>query len=322
MWDSFLISVSKHPFGTVFFSITCSSLVGYMFANKQFRKFFFLAGLLSSLISTTFLHLKWDSFSIHLFSNEVESLKDTKILFLGDSITCEGTRPRGFITKLESVLSIDAQVVCQKGATAREILYLFNSESINPIPETVVVQAGINDLLGGSTTAQTIDAQEKLLSAIYKRFPDSRVFFLYSILGPRWSSWTPNDFPGLGISPLFYSAKFLDDFTLAILIGVFLFSASHWFSLDAKPLGWMSSLVRNFSKCSFSLYAIHFPLMAFGGALLASGHLQGFSHFQGILLVFGSCCLFALLFEFPLKQYRKLAIKVIPFLTYKCGIRS
>ena len=178
MWDSFLISISKHPFGTVFFSIACSSLIGCMFANKQFRKFFFLVGFLSSLISTTFLHLKWDSFSIHFLSNGVESLKERKVLFLGDSITCEGARPRGFITKLESVSAIDAQIVCQKGATAREILHLFNSESINPIPDTVVVQAGINDLLGGSTTAQAIDAQEKLLSAIYKRFPDSKVFFL------------------------------------------------------------------------------------------------------------------------------------------------
>jgi peptidoglycan/LPS O-acetylase OafA/YrhL len=147
------------------------------------------------------------------------------------------------------------------------------------------------------------------------------VFFLCSILGPRWSSWTPNDFPGLGVAPLFYSAKFLDDYILAVLIGVFLISASRWFTLDAKPSGWIVSFIRTCSKCSFSLYAIHFPLMAIGGALLASGHIQGFSHLQGTILVFGSCCLFALLFEFPLKQYRKFAIKIFPFLSHKCGIR-
>ena len=147
-------------------------------------------------------------------------------------------------------------------------------------------------------------------------------FSLYSILGPRWSSWTPNDFPGLGIAPLFYSAKFLDDYALALLVGVFLISASHWFTLYRKPSGLISSFVRTFSKCSFSLYAIHFPLMAFGGALFASGHLKGFSHLQGTILVLGSCCLFALLFEFPLKQYRKLAIKALPFLSNQCGIRS
>ena len=147
-------------------------------------------------------------------------------------------------------------------------------------------------------------------------------FSLYSILGPRWSNWTPNDFPGLGIPPLFYSAKFFDDYALAFLIGVFLFSASHWFTLETKPSGLISSFVRTCSKSSFSLYAIHFPMMAFGGALFASGHLQGFSHLQGTLLVLGSCCLFALLFEFPLKQYRKLTIKLLPFLSQKCGIHS
>ena len=162
----------------------------------------------------------------------------------------------------------------------------------------------------------------KLNSVISLVFCSVSGFLIYSILGPRWSSWTPNDFPGLGVAPLFYSAKFLDDYILAVLIGVFLISASHWFTLDAKPSGWISSFVRNCSKCSFSLYAIHFPLMAIGGALLASGHLQNFSHLQGTLLVFGSCCLFALLFEFPLKQYRKFAIKIFQFLSHKCGIRS
>ena len=147
-------------------------------------------------------------------------------------------------------------------------------------------------------------------------------FLIFSILGTRWSNWSPNDFPGLGVAPLFYSAKFLDDYTLAVLIGVFLISVSRWFTLEAKPSGWISSLVRICSKCSFSLYAIHFPFMAIGGALLASGRLQGFSHLQGTFLVFGSCCLFALVFEFPLKQYRKLAIKLLPFLSCKCGIRS
>ena len=148
------------------------------------------------------------------------------------------------------------------------------------------------------------------------------VFLIYSILGPRWSNWTPNDFPGLGIAPLFYSAKFLDDYLLAVLFGIFLISASRWFTLDTKPSGWISSFVRTCSKCSFSLYAIHFPLMALGGALLASGYIQGVSHLEGTLLVFGSCCLFALFFEFPLKQYRKFALKALPFLTHKCGIRS
>jgi lysophospholipase L1-like esterase len=177
MWDSFLIFISKHPFWTVFSPIACSYLIGLISVNVKVRKFLYFAGLLSALVTATFLHLRWDSFSIHFLSNEAHSLKEKKILFLGDSITCEGARPRGFITKLKSVLALDAQIVCQKGATSEEIIQLFNSQMLDSIPDRVVVQAGINDLLGGSTVDQTIDAQQKLLSAISNRFPDSKVFF-------------------------------------------------------------------------------------------------------------------------------------------------
>ena len=178
MWDSFLISVSKYPFWAVILPIVCFSLIGFVLDKKMARKFFYLAGVLSAFIAATFLHLRWDSFSIHIIPNKGGSLKESKVLFLGDSITCEGARPRGFITKLESVLAIDPHIVCQKGATAKEILELFNLQSLDRIPDTIVVQAGINDLLGGSTADQIIDAQQKLLSAISNRFPDSRVFFL------------------------------------------------------------------------------------------------------------------------------------------------
>lgn len=147
------------------------------------------------------------------------------------------------------------------------------------------------------------------------------IFLLYSILGPRWSNWTPNNFQGLGVAPLFYSAKFLDDYVLAVLVGVFLIAASHWFTLDTKSSGLISSFVSICSKCSFSLYVLHFPLMALVGALFASGNLVDFSHPQGILLVLVNCIIFALLFEFPLKQYRRLIIKTFPILSDKCGIR-
>jgi hypothetical protein len=175
------------------------------------RKFFYLSGIISAFIIATFLHLRWDSFSIHIIPNEVGSLRERKVLFLGDSITCEGARPRGFITKLESISSIDPQIVCKKGATAEEIIKIFNSESINPIPDTVVVQAGINDLLGGSSTAQTIDAQEKLLSAISKRFPDSKVFFLpiHPILYQGNSLEIPMDIKSFWTRESNFAEKFL-----------------------------------------------------------------------------------------------------------------
>jgi peptidoglycan/LPS O-acetylase OafA/YrhL len=148
------------------------------------------------------------------------------------------------------------------------------------------------------------------------------LYFLISTLAPRWTSWTPSDFPGLGVPPLFYSAKYMDDFAIAFALGFLLFSLSRWFSTEMKPFGHLSALIRTFSKCSFSLYAIHFPLMALLSALWAGGWLKNTSHLQATLLVFLCCCIFALLFEFPLKWYRSLIIRTLPILSQKCGIRS
>ena len=150
----------------------------------------------------------------------------------------------------------------------------------------------------------------------------SSLYFLITTLAPRWVSWTPNNFPGLGIPPLFYSAKYLDDFALALALGLLLLSLSRWFSLEMKPIGRIATLIRTFSKCSFSLYAIHFPLMAFLSATWAVGLIKNMSHLQATLMVFLCCCVFALLFEFPLKWYRTLIIRTLPFLSQKCGIGS
>ena len=148
------------------------------------------------------------------------------------------------------------------------------------------------------------------------------LYFLVSTFAPRWATWTPVGFPGLGVTPLFYSAKYLDDYSIALASGLLLFSLSRWFSLEMKPSGLLSTLIQTCSKCSFSLYAIHFPLMAFFGALWAGGLLKNTSHFQATLLVFLCCCVFAALFEIPLKWYRSLIVRALPFLNQKCGIHS
>ncbi|MBL66011.1 MAG: hypothetical protein CML14_07495 [Puniceicoccaceae bacterium] len=150
----------------------------------------------------------------------------------------------------------------------------------------------------------------------------SSLYFLISTLAGRWVSWSPTDFPGLGVPPLFYSAKYLDDYAIALALGLLLLSLSRWFSLEMRPIGRLSTLVRTCSKCSFSLYAIHFPLMAFVSANWAGGLLKNTSHLMGTLLVFFSCCFFALLFEFPSKWYRSMIIRKLPLLSQKCGIRS
>ena len=150
----------------------------------------------------------------------------------------------------------------------------------------------------------------------------SSLYFLISTLVPRWDAWTQTDFPGLGDPPLFYSAKYLDDYAIALALGLLLLSLSRWFSLEMRPIGRLANIIRSCSKCSFSLYAIHFPLMAFLSALWVSGFLKNTSHLQATLMVFLCCCVFALLFEVPLKWYRSLIVRTLPFLSQKCGIRS
>ncbi len=150
----------------------------------------------------------------------------------------------------------------------------------------------------------------------------SSLYFLISTFAPRWATWTPFGFPGLGVAPLFYSAKYLDDYSIAFASSLLLFSLSRWFSLEMKPSGLLSTLIQTCSKCSFSLYAIHFPIMAFLSALWASGTLKMVSHFQAIFIVLMICAAFARLFEFPLKVYRKSILNVFPYLSQKCGIRS
>jgi peptidoglycan/LPS O-acetylase OafA/YrhL len=107
-----------------------------------------------------------------------------------------------------------------------------------------------------------------------------------------------------------------------LALGLLLLSLSRWFTLEMKPIGRIATLVRTCSKCSFSLYAIHFPVMAFLSALWVGGLLKNISHLNATLLVFLCCCVFALLFEVPLKWYRALVIRTLPILSQKCGIRS
>jgi hypothetical protein len=125
------------------------------------------------------LHLHWDSFSIHFSKLPNDSFPERlSVLFVGDSITCEGARPRGFITKIRSVLPIEHQVVCQKGATSIEIVDLLELAEIPLDPTFIIAQSGINDLLNGSTQDQVLRSQEKLFDKLASQFPRSKLYFL------------------------------------------------------------------------------------------------------------------------------------------------
>ncbi len=88
------------------------------------------------------LHLRWDSYSIHFYKIDAENSEGNKILFIGDSITAEGNRPRGFITKLESLLQVETETICAKGATSVQIISLVESNTLNFRPDYIIAQSG------------------------------------------------------------------------------------------------------------------------------------------------------------------------------------
>ena len=116
MWDSTLILIVREG---SFISSLIPIISGLAFLVFKKDIIFRTTGLLALIIGILvggFLHYRWDSFSIHF--SELNSAFKAKIdiLFVGDSITCEGARPRGFITKIRSFLPCNFQIICQKGA--------------------------------------------------------------------------------------------------------------------------------------------------------------------------------------------------------------
>jgi lysophospholipase L1-like esterase len=125
------------------------------------------------------LHFRWDSFSIHFSKLPNHSFPGKlSVLFVGDSITCEGSRPRGFITKIRSVLPVEHQVVCQKGATSIEIVRLLENVSLPLDPAFIIAQSGINDLLNVGSEDEVFRSQEMLYEKLSTKFPRSKVYFL------------------------------------------------------------------------------------------------------------------------------------------------
>ena len=196
MWDSFLVFLGLHPilatlllifFGFFLLLLKKRSLIGVLGCVSLF---------LGILLGAT-LHFRWDSFSIHFSKFPNHSFPENfSVLFVGDSITCEGARPRGFITKIRSVLPIEHQAVCQKGATSIEIGRLLKNASLPLDPAFIIAQSGINDLLNGSTRDQVFRSQEMLVEKIASKFPRSKVYFL-PIHPLKLANGTISKFPSL-----------------------------------------------------------------------------------------------------------------------------
>ena len=178
MWDSFLIFLSKNPFMVSLLPLVLSAIFLY-FGRKSLK--YKMLGATLLIVGTgigSVLHFRWDSFAIHFSDIDSSNIKSQKILFIGDSITSEGTRPRGYITKLESILPIKSKIICSKGATSLEILRLLDFNSTPYIPDLVIAQSGINDLIEGLTEEETLDAQDNLLNKIRSKYANANVIFL------------------------------------------------------------------------------------------------------------------------------------------------
>ena len=178
MWDSTLILIAENPFISSFIPII-SGLVFLVFKKDIIFRTIGLLALIIGILVGGFLHYRWDSFSIH-FSDLHSATKAKKIdiLFVGDSITCEGARPRGFITKIRSFLSCNVQIICQKGATSSEIIKLLETSPLKIEPSVIIAQSGINDLLNGSKKDQIYRLQEILFEKLSIKYPRPKVYFL------------------------------------------------------------------------------------------------------------------------------------------------
>ena len=196
MWDSLLILLGLHPFLATLLPLFLGCLLLLLKKSRLPRVLGCLSLCLGIFLGAT-LHFRWDSFSIHFskFPNHSFAYKHS-VLFVGDSITCEGSRPRGFITKIRSVLPVEHQVVCQKGATSIEILRLLENASLPLDPVFIFAQSGINDLLNGSTQEQVFRSQEILLEKLSTKFTRSKIYFL-PIHPLKLANGSISEFPSL-----------------------------------------------------------------------------------------------------------------------------
>ena len=138
----------------------------------------------------------------------------------------------------------------------------------------------------------------------------------------RWNSWSPWEYNLLGEAPYFYSAKFLEDYLIATIVSLFLISNSRWLSLNFNRRNKDKNFLNKCAASSFSLYAFHFPLLAFIGAISACGRLPHIDLYGAVILCFLLCYIFSLFFEKSLKGFRKQFLNFFPFLKNKCGIHS
>ena len=123
--------------------------------------------------------------------------KRTKVVFFGDSITQAGAGPKGYITKLDSIIKQqglgDNYELVGAGISGNKVydLYLrIETDVLEKNPDVVVIYVGINDVWHKATsgTGTDPDKYEKFYRAIIKKCTDKNIKVIVctpSVIGER-----------------------------------------------------------------------------------------------------------------------------------------
>ena len=164
-----------------------------------------------------------------------------------------------------------------------------------------------------------------------RRFPPNRFLSILLLVGSvgfllfrlleRWEVWHPWSHPGLGVPPLFYSAKYMDDYQTALACALMIFAASTWLSWTRTNAETVGNLIRHLANSTFSLYLFHFPILIFLSTTWSSYADHPLAKPFAIITALLLCYLLSFPFERPLAKHRKQLLSLFPVLTQKCGIK-
>ena len=127
--------------------------------------------------------MKYVIFSVLVSIGILVTQSKTKIVFFGDSITEQGAKPGGFITRIDSMYKLSSQsrydfVGAGVGGNKVYDLYLrLDDDVLKKNPSAVVIYIGVNDVWHKSTTGTGTDPDkfEKFYDAILKKFRDNNI---------------------------------------------------------------------------------------------------------------------------------------------------
>lgn len=148
-------------------------------------------------VPLVFIALMASSFIVHQ--------KKKKVLFFGDSITQGGVGPRGYITKLDSMikqqgLGNDYELV-GAGISGNKVydLYLrIETDVLEKNPDVVIIYVGVNDVWHKATSGTGTDADkfEKFYRAIIKKLTDKNIKVIVctpAVIGERTDNSNQQD---------------------------------------------------------------------------------------------------------------------------------